>query len=125
MKERMSQRGQSLVEFTLLLPVLMVLLLGLLDVGRLYYAYVAVTDAASEGANYGARNPSDTTEIKARASMATEGLVEVSPDDVTITSSSDLITVTVTYDHSLLTPFIGAMLPGGVLPLRGVAVHTL
>jgi hypothetical protein len=122
--KKKSERGQSLVEFTLLLPLLMFLLLGLLDVGRLYYAYVAVTDAASEGANYGARNPGDMTQIKLRASEALDGLVQVGTDDVTITSSSDLITVTVTYDHKLVTPFVNAIVPGGVLPLRAVAVHT-
>lgn len=48
------QRGQSLTEFALVLPVLLIILGGVLDLGRLYYAYVAVTDVAGEGASYAA-----------------------------------------------------------------------
>lgn len=47
-------RGQSLVEFVIVLPVLLVILAGLLDLGRLYYAYVAVTDVAGEAVAYAA-----------------------------------------------------------------------
>jgi Flp pilus assembly protein TadG len=48
------QSGQSLFEFAVILPVLLIILAGLLDLGRLYYAYVAVTDVAGEGAGYAA-----------------------------------------------------------------------
>jgi hypothetical protein len=48
------QRGQSLVEFVVILPLLLIMLSGLLDLGRLYFAYVAVTDVAGEGAGYAA-----------------------------------------------------------------------
>jgi Flp pilus assembly protein TadG len=48
------QRGQSLAEFTLVLPLLLIILAGALDLGRLYFAYVAVTDVAGEGASYAA-----------------------------------------------------------------------
>jgi hypothetical protein len=52
-----SRQGQSLVEIALILPVLLILLSGLLDLGRLFFVYVAVTDAAAEGATYGAAYP--------------------------------------------------------------------
>ena len=45
-------RGQALVEFAVVLPLLLLLLLGLLDVGRAVAADVALTDAAREGAHY-------------------------------------------------------------------------
>jgi Flp pilus assembly protein TadG len=123
MESRGSRRGQSLVEFALVLPVLVILLLGLLDLGRLYFAYVAITDAAGEGVAYGARNPTDDSGIKLRASEATEGLVEIGTDQVTVASSEDAITVTVTYSSTLITPLIRSIVPGGVLPLRAVAVQ--
>ena len=50
-------RGQSMVEFALILPVLLLLLAAAIDLGRLFYAYVAVENAAKEGAFFGARNP--------------------------------------------------------------------
>lgn len=46
------QRGQSLAEFVVILPLLLLILSGLLDLGRLYFAYVAVTDVAGEGASF-------------------------------------------------------------------------
>lgn len=115
-----------MVEFALLLPILVVLLFGLVDLGRMYYAYVAISDAAGEGAAYGARNSSSDTlesEVKERAGKATEGLVEIDEDQVTMVLSSDAITVTVTYSVELLTPLVRNMVSGGVLPLTAVAVQ--
>jgi len=43
------RRGQALVEFALILPVLLVILLGTVDAGRLIFAYNAVANAAREG----------------------------------------------------------------------------
>ncbi|MGE5137885.1 MAG: TadE/TadG family type IV pilus assembly protein [Rudaea sp.] len=51
------QRGQSLVEVALLAPLLVLILLGALDLGRVYDAYVTITNASREGARYGAANP--------------------------------------------------------------------
>jgi Flp pilus assembly protein TadG len=42
-------RGQALAEFALILPILLLLLLGIVDMGRLIYAYNAVSNAAREG----------------------------------------------------------------------------
>lgn len=50
-------RGQAVVEFVLVLPILLLLLAAAIDLGRFSYAYVAVQNAAKEGALYGARSP--------------------------------------------------------------------
>ncbi len=50
-------RGQSMVEFVLVLPVMLLLLGATIDLGRLFYSYVAVENAAKEGALAGARQP--------------------------------------------------------------------
>lgn len=47
---RTRESGQSLVEFSLLVPVLVLLVVGLFDVGRAVYAWTAVSNAAREGA---------------------------------------------------------------------------
>ncbi|MEO1286989.1 MAG: TadE/TadG family type IV pilus assembly protein [Chloroflexota bacterium] len=51
------EKGQSLVEFALSLPVLMLLLSGLLDFGRAYYTFIALEEAAAEAALYYAIEP--------------------------------------------------------------------
>ncbi len=48
-----TQRGQTLVEFALSVPILLVLTLGLLDIGQGVYYYNALSDCAREGARFG------------------------------------------------------------------------
>ncbi len=50
-------RGQSVAEFAVVLPIMLLILAGAVDLGRAFYAYVAVENAAKEGAFYGARHP--------------------------------------------------------------------
>ncbi len=137
MKYKRKERGQSLVEFVLILPVLFIILAGVLDLGRLYFAYVAVTDAAAEGAAYAAIRPEyaakppedEDNEIVNRAQAASGGLVEIDRGLVEIecpdTALGDPITVTVNYAFTLVTPFISAMGPDGALMLRAVATEAI
>ncbi len=49
--------GQSLVEFALVAPLLLLVFAAAADLGRAFYGYVAVENAAKEGAFYGSRVP--------------------------------------------------------------------
>ena len=51
------EQGQSLVEFAVGLVVILVILCGLLDLGRAYFIYVALEDGAGEAALYLSINP--------------------------------------------------------------------
>ena len=119
------QRGQGLVELALVGLVLALILAGVLDLGRAYFAYIAVADAAAEGANYGAAFPGTSVDgIKDRVVGASGGLVSIDPDLVSVISDTQSITVAVTYNHSLLTPFIQALVGGNTtIPLRQQVVH--
>lgn len=46
------EQGQSLVELAMSLVVLLILVAGLVDLGRAFFTYVALRDAAQEGASY-------------------------------------------------------------------------
>jgi Flp pilus assembly protein TadG len=50
------ESGQSLVEVALCLPLLLLIVIGIVDIGRMYSYKVAVTNAAREAAFYGARD---------------------------------------------------------------------
>ena len=52
-----SSEGVALVEFALVIPVLLLLLVGILDTGRAVNAYVTISNASREGARYAALNP--------------------------------------------------------------------
>jgi Flp pilus assembly protein TadG len=56
-----SRAGQSLVEFALMLPFLVLLLVGVIDLGRIYFSYMTIVNAAREGARYGAAHPPAST----------------------------------------------------------------
>ncbi len=57
------ERGQSIVEVALILPIALVLMAGAIDMGRLFFARVAIENAAREGAVFAANNPRcDTAE---------------------------------------------------------------
>jgi Flp pilus assembly protein TadG len=49
--------GQAIFEIALLLPVLLLLLMGVIEIGRAAYASIIVSNAAHAGALYGAQNP--------------------------------------------------------------------
>lgn len=56
--------GTSLVELTLALPALLLILLGTIDMGRMFFDYIELRSAVVDGAAYAARNPTDITGIK-------------------------------------------------------------
>ena len=60
-KKHNNLRAQALVEFALLLPILLVLILGAMDLGRVFYVKTVLTNAAREGANTLSRYPTDST----------------------------------------------------------------
>jgi len=53
------EKGQNLVELAVLMPVFILLLAGLLDVGRAFNAYMVVINSAREAARYGSQHPTD------------------------------------------------------------------
>lgn len=69
-RERQRSRGQSIVEFALVLPLMLLFLAIAADFGRAYTAYLTVSSSAREGAIYAARssdNADNESEIIARA----------------------------------------------------------
>ena len=51
--------GQGLTEFALVLPILLIVAIGLFDIGRAFYTLIVVTNASREGARYLALHPDD------------------------------------------------------------------
>jgi Flp pilus assembly protein TadG len=110
-------RGQSLVEFALILPVLLILMLGTIDFGRVYFAYVSVTNAARNGAQYASFSSeaaADSDGIRNAALADTVELVNTSPTNpnVTVATGTDsqsrlYADVTVAYTFSTIFPWPG------------------
>ena len=63
-------RGQSLVEMALTLPVLLLLILGFIDLGRAVYYYSALGNAVREGARFATvQRHLDTTDVTMRGDI--------------------------------------------------------
>lgn len=124
-------RGQSLVEVALALPVILMVMLGMLDLGRAYYSLVVINDAADEGATYAAIRPNDVVGVKLRAAEASAALVEIDPNNVNVIYPpgglwpGQPITVTVAVEMPIFTPFIGVMLDNNSLRLEGKSVRII
>ncbi len=106
-----NKKGQSIVELALLLPVILMLLLGIVEFGRVYGSYMIITNASRQGARAGAvgANDADVIQIvKDNASTLDQAALDPVPTRV---ESDDVvtITVTVTYDVQIYAPFIGSI----------------
>jgi Flp pilus assembly protein TadG len=64
--------GASLIELALVTPMLVLLVFGAIDLGRGYYVYLELVNAAHAGAEYGSLHPSDTANIIKAATKSNE-----------------------------------------------------
>ena len=125
------EKGQSLVELALTLLLILTLLAGAVDFGMAFFSYVALRDAAQEGALYGSLDPANTNGIIARVRGSSSAPVNLSDPSVTVSISpppycrNHPITVTVRYDYQLSMPFIGAILDTNKIPLTASVTDTI
>jgi hypothetical protein len=111
-----NDRGASTLELAFIAPLLFILALGIVDMGRALALGVSVSEAAQEGLIYAAYQPSETDDIVDRVVFSTtEPRLEA--DQVTITcpgAPDGYIAVTVDYELELMTPFVAELLGGNV-----------
>lgn len=109
-----NNRGQALVEFALVLPVLLLLIVGSMEFGLIIHRYMAVAEAAREGARsaaVGGSNATVTSVVTAAASQipADQLIISVTPgtrvrgEGVTVTVGTPVHTIT-----KLISPFFPA-----------------
>jgi len=67
---RAGERGQSLVEFALVLPLLLIIVMAIVDFARLYTTMLTVESAAREAADYGAFHWYNWTPANATTTLA-------------------------------------------------------
>lgn len=119
------RRGDAVVEFVLVAPMLLVVLLGILEVGRVVDAWLVVENAAREGARVAAQAPPGadpaTTGQQAALTYLSSGLAPRSDVVGTLVPSpvvtSATVTVSTEADIQLYTPLFQAILPSPV-PVR-------
>lgn len=102
------EKGQALVEAAMVLPLLLVLLFGLFEVGRMLMVKQAITNAAREGARMGAISLDDEAALSSAALVAQDYLIRtaLNPSLATIhpdfsqINGTTAIQVTIDYDFA-------------------------
>jgi hypothetical protein len=144
---RNHERGQSLVEIAITLPIIILLLLGTFDFGMALFSYAIIRDAAQEGALYGSFNPDNKAEIENRArNISPQGEDEIfsSPVDLldkdlvqvevkaignscqgTTDGEANSLRVRVRFHYPILMPFIGSLIGSDTIPLTGSATNVI
>lgn len=110
-----SDGGQATVEFVLVLPVLMVFLLAVVQVGLVVRDQLAVIHAAREGARAASVDDTGNPGGHAATGVGRAGGLEDTRRTVTINVHDGLVTVRVTYRAPTDVPIIGPMLPDHTL----------
>lgn len=148
MKKINREKGQSLVELAVSLPIILLILLGTIDFGMALFSYSIIRDAAQEGALYGSFNPSKTEEIENRARnilpRSEDEAIFSSPLDLRDTSkviveidaigndcqgvtrgAANSIRVDVIYQYKILMPIVGSVIGSDTITLTGSATNII
>ena len=105
------QRGQSLVETAIVVPILLLLVAAVVDFGRIFDAQIVLTNAVREGARYGTlRDPQPpeeevagivVTDVLGSGTNITQMALFNADDNVEVLMGTKAVTVTATYDFDL------------------------
>jgi hypothetical protein len=112
-RRQSDERGTNLVEFAITLPVIILLFMGIFDLGRAFYVSHALSQSAREGARYAIIHPDSIVGIVQYVRTHAVG-VDPASLNVTITfPSNDWVHVMVSCDFYPVTPLIAQFIPGG------------
>ena len=114
-RRRRRRKGQALVEFALVLPVLVIVLLGVVEVGRAWMVKQLVTNASREGAREGILPTSTVADVTStvtaylNAASITDGFTMQTVGVGGSATTGTTTQVTVSYNFPVL---IGDLIPG-------------
>ena len=136
---RTRERGSAMVEAAISIPLLLVLMVGIFEVGRAYQTWQVLTNAAREGARMAitpSGTPSDTTALirqfmadgqlsnSATAAVSVNKGVTINVNGTSVGAS--LVTVDYPFNFIMLQPIVRLVAPGatvgGPITMRATAV---
>ncbi len=111
-----NDKGQSMVEMAIILPVLLLILFAIFEFGRILGAYMLIHDLARDGVRYGVVGMSDQS-IKDHI-MEHDSFLNINSDDINITPSirslGSALTVGIDYEIEIITPIISSIVPNPI-----------
>lgn len=115
MKRLRDETGQSVAEFAIVLPILLLIVCAIIDFGWVFYNQLSLQNCVREGARYGAVNAANTECISMTSTkinqVAVDSIKESMTVSITFTSpqtpcDGDIV-VTVKSKIRILTPVLG------------------
>jgi len=106
------QRGQDLMEYALVLPIMLLILMSILDLGRVVYVYSSLHNSVRDGARYGIISPTDAAGIE---SVVFDKAVGLDPADLVVSvvqPNQEIIQVGATYQFTAVSPVVAALIGG-------------
>ena len=147
LRRRPRSRGQSLVEFALVLPLLLVFLATVLDLGRIYYANISLLNSAREGAFQASKTPgsylagqdcttanTNNNMIICRVQLESKGsMVQIAAPDIDVSCSktgcpleaNSTVRVEVSGQFQLITPILGFIFGSQTIDLNTQATQQI
>lgn len=140
------EKGQSLIEMAVSITILLILLAGIVDLGRMLFTFITMRDAAQEAATYASAYPEVCDPILGRAQHAMSDVdydaIEIwigsyqclsldgapdgtSPPKADACAENDIRVVIRDDDFPITMPFLGSILGTQTLPLRAEATDTI
>lgn len=113
-----SESGAAALEFALVVPILLLLVMGIIEFGFMFQAQLALTHAAREGARLASVDQFDAAQVVNQAFPVTPAIA-TSPSPPSAAASGDPISVTLTYAYEWqVLPFPGAVTLTGTAVMR-------
>ncbi|MDI9445385.1 MAG: pilus assembly protein [Planctomycetota bacterium] len=142
------EKGQSLIEMAISITILLILLAGIVDLGRVFFTFITMRDAAQEAAVYASAYPDNCDRIVKRAQDAMRDApydaIEVWVDAVQcspgatvppenacayadpLTNVEKTVRIVVRDDDfPIAMPFLGSILGTQTLPLKAEVTGTI
>jgi Flp pilus assembly protein TadG len=120
--------AQAMVELAFVLPILIMLIIGSLDIGRLFYDDIIVGNAVREGARQAINTSLTDSQIQTIVANAAPGLtltgVTVTPATRTSTTFG-AITVKATYSMTVFTPGISSLIGSPKAVVHSAVMNSL
>lgn len=114
-KMKPNNKGQSLVELSLILPLLILLLIGIIEFGRIFGTYIFLSHLSREGARYAATGQSDIEieaylEDNAKILGNEEIQLNIYPAEQERVRGES-VCIRIDFDVKLYTPVLNSILP--------------
>ena len=109
-KKFSKENGQSMVEFALIMPILLLILVGIIEFGFMFSNFLTLTNASREAVRAISLGSSDASATQRAKDTSinldpTQIVVVINPSDSN-RDPGDSVTVTITYEYDFLTPFM-------------------